>query len=376
MDEHGTSEEELDQLLEKAREDDFSYGRILSSMCTYPHPLAVKAHIRFIEANLGDPALFPGTKRLEDKIVRMLGALLGKEDVVGYVTTGGTESNIQAIRAGRNSKNVLEPNIVVPESAHFSFDKIGDLLCVDVRKAALNDVFQVDVKSAESLIDENTVALVGIAGTTEFGQIDPIKELSDIALENDLLLHVDAAFGGLVIPFLDEHYDFDFSLEGVSSISVDPHKMGMSTIPAGVLLFRDREHMDLLSVSTPYLVSREQHSLTGTRSGGSAVAAYVVMKHLGREGFKGLVDRCMDLTGLLVSRACEFGVKPVIEPIMNVVALDVPDLDRVVSMLMERRWKVSTTRSPRALRLVIMPHITEETLVLFLDDLEDVVSKV
>jgi len=66
-----------------------------------------------------------------------------------------------------------------------------------------------------------------------------MDRLAELALSNDLFLHVDAAFGGFVIPFLDRKYDFDFSVKGVSSITADPHKMGMSTIPAGGLLFRE-----------------------------------------------------------------------------------------------------------------------------------------
>lgn len=133
----------------------------------------------------------------------------------GYVTSGGTESNVQALRAFRNLKRVSNPNVVVPESAKFSFDKAGDVLRLEVRKAKLDDNYRVDVFDVERLIDENTVGIVGIAGTTSLGQIDPISELSEIALEKNVFLHVDAAFGGFVIPFIHPNVKFDFQLEGV-----------------------------------------------------------------------------------------------------------------------------------------------------------------
>ncbi len=378
MEERGMSKEAVESLLQEKKRKDLAYEKILSSMCTYPHEIAAYAYKMFLESNLGDSGLFQGTKEMEDEVIRMIGALLGNENAFGYIATGGTESNIQAIRAIRNRKRregLSEMNIIVPETAHFSFDKIADILCIEVRKAALDEQLRVDVNSVEELIDDKTIGVVGIAGTTEFGQIDPIKELSVIAKEKGIFLLVDAAFGGFVIPFLEERYEFDFSLEGVSSISIDPHKMGMSTIPAGCILFRDESYLDELAVPTPYLTTKGQFSLIGTRSGASAAATYAVLKYLGREGLKEIVGECMRLTRMLVRGAKAIGVSPVIEPVMNVVTLSFPaaEVERVANALEERGWRVSITRVPKALRLVIMPHVKEETVKLFLEDLADVV---
>jgi tyrosine decarboxylase/aspartate 1-decarboxylase len=171
-------EDEVMRILAETRARDYSYDRFLSTMCTLPHPIAVRAHNMFLETNLGDPGLFPGVAELEERVVAMLGEMLGCPDASGYVSTGGTESNIQAIRAARNEAGRKDGNIVVPASAHFSFDKIGDLLCLEVRKAELDESLKGDLSSVESLLDEKTVALVGIAGTTEFGQVDPIEQLA------------------------------------------------------------------------------------------------------------------------------------------------------------------------------------------------------
>jgi tyrosine decarboxylase/aspartate 1-decarboxylase len=377
MEERGMSREAVESLLQEKKLKDLSYERILSSMCTYPHEIAVFAHRLFMESNLGDSGLFPGTKELEENVVQIIGGLVGNENASGYMSTGGTESNIQAIRAIRNRKRkdgLRAMNIIVPATAHFSFEKIADLLNLEVRQASLDAQLRVDVNSVERLIDDTTIAIVGIAGTTEFGQIDPIRNLSDLALDRGLFLLVDAAFGGFVIPFLDEQYEFDFSLDGVSAITIDPHKMGLSTLGAGCLLFRDGSFLDELAVATPYLTTKDQCSLTGTRSGASTAATYAVLKYLGKEGLKGIVDECMRLTRMLVTGAKRIGVYPVIEPVMNVVTLRLPEteVDRVAKALEARRWRVSVTRKPKALRLVIMPHTDEETIKLFLEDLEDV----
>jgi tyrosine decarboxylase/aspartate 1-decarboxylase len=330
----------------------------------------------FLETNLGDPGLFPGVAELEARVVQMLGEMLGCPQACGYVSTGGTESNIQAIRAARNEAGIKDGNIVVPASAHFSFDKIGDLLCLEVRKAELDESLRVDLTSVEGLVDEGTVALVGIAGTTEFGQVDPIEDMARLAEEKGIHLHVDAAFGGFVLPFLKRKFKWDFSVPGVSSITIDPHKMGMSTIPAGGLLFRGAECLSALETETHYLTRARQASLTGTRSGAAAAATYAVMMHLGREGFQKVVDSCMELTAYLVAGAQKIGIEPAIEPVMNVVALSVPTPAAVREELMKLDWHVSMTREPnRALRLILMGHMNREGIDLFLADLEAVLSK-
>ena len=114
MNDQGLSEEEIFSYLENAKSEDTDYYRVLSSMCTHPHKIAVEAHRLFIEANLGDLGLFAGAHRLEKEVIRMLGELLHapsveipsgescESSVCGYLTTGGTESNIQAVRGMKN----------------------------------------------------------------------------------------------------------------------------------------------------------------------------------------------------------------------------------------------------------------------------------
>jgi tyrosine decarboxylase/aspartate 1-decarboxylase len=373
--EESLSEEEVLRTLEEMKGKDLQYDRFFSTMCTRPHSIAAKAHNLFLETNLGDPGLFPGVAELEARTIGMMAELLGCPDAVGYISTGGTESNIQAIRAARSASRVRDGNIVVPASAHFSFDKIADLLNLEVRKADLDEILRVDPSSVENLVDDQTVAVVGIAGTTEFGQVDPIDQLGKIASDRGIHLHVDAAFGGFVLPFLDRKYNWDFRVDGVSSITIDPHKMGMSTIPAGGLLFRTWKDLSTLEADTHYLTVARQASLTGTRTGAAAAATYAVMMHLGRSGFRSMVNYCMDLTRHLVAGSREIGADPVIEPVMNVVALKVKSPAQVRAELFKRDWHVSMTREPnRALRLILMPHMTHKNIDLFLEDLKTVLK--
>jgi tyrosine decarboxylase/aspartate 1-decarboxylase len=371
---------EVEGILKSYRDDDIPYSRVLSSMCTVPHPLALKAMEMFVETNLGDPGIFQGTQNLERKLMRMVGEILHNPSASGYICSGGTEANIQGIRAGRNivrrKKDVKNPNIVIPKSAHFSFEKIGDILGVEVRRAGLDEEYKVDVAEVEKLVDENTVAIVGIAGTTELGQIDPIDKLSKLALERELELHVDAAFGGLVIPFMDRKYAFDFELEGVSSITIDPHKMGMATIPSGGILFRDESYLSALEVETPYLTSKTQFTLTGTRPGTGVASAFAVLYGLGYDGMKEIVRECIKNTNTLVEEMVNLGFEPVIEPIMNVVSFKTEKAEKYREELMRRKWVISSIREPKAIRFVIMPHVTEEVIDNFLSEFKKVLKTI
>jgi len=372
---------EVEERLASFRKEDIPYSRVLSSMCTTPHPLALKAHELFIETNLGDPGIFQGTRELEGLLLEILGKILHNPNVAGYISSGGTEANIQGVRAARNLmrnkiKNPKEPNIVIPKSAHFSFEKIGDILGVEVRRASLDDDYRVNVAEVESLIDSNTVALVGIAGTTELGQIDPLVELSELAIEKGIEMHVDAAFGGLVIPFMDDPYPFDFQLEGVSSITIDPHKMGMATIPSGGILFRNERYLRALEVETPYLTTRTQYTLTGTRPGTGVASAFAVLYSLGFEGMKEIVSECIKNTKLLVEEMRALGFEPVIDPVMNVVSFKTEKAERIKENLMSRRWVISTIRNPRAIRFVIMPHVTEEVIGDFIKEFKKVLKDI
>jgi tyrosine decarboxylase/aspartate 1-decarboxylase len=342
MHEKGCSREELFSFLARRRGEDLGYGRILSSMCTVPHPIALEAEALFAGTNLGDPGLFPGTAGIERLLVERLGDLLHHRAACGYATSGGTESNIQVLRMARGLAGVRDPNVVVPESAHFSFEKACDLLSMEIRPVPL---------------DRNTACLVGIAGTTEYGMVDPAETLSDIAGDRGVFLHVDAAFGGLVIPFLEKPIPFDFALPHVSSISVDPHKMGMSPIPAGALLVRDEEMLAPLSVATPYLTVRNVYTLTGTRPGAPVAGAFAVLEYLGREGMRSIVQGCMANTARLIDGLETFGIPRAVTPDVNVATFTCGEVPP--------GWQVSRTRRGH-LRIVCMPHVSRDQVEAFI----------
>ena len=364
--------------LHKAMDEDFHFsdGKILSSMYTTPHDLAYLAHSMFIETNLGNPGLYPGTKKLEDEIISMLGKLL-HGNPHGFIVNGGTEANITALWIAK--KLTKKNEVIFPKSAHFSFMKAVDLMGLKPVEIDLNEEFQMDVDTVENKLSDKTMAVVGVAGTTELGVIDPIKKLSELCNEN-YFFHVDAAFGGFVIPFLKElGYEmpkFDFELEGVNTITIDPHKMGLSTIPSGAILIREREHADNISVESPYLTIAKHATLSGTRNSAAVASTYAVMKLLGRDGYKNVVKRCMDSTNYLVNRLNEIGLNTVIKPVMNVVGIEMKHPYKIKKMLDKIGWKLSLAHCPKCLRIVVMPHVTKNVIDNFIPDLKKVCLKI
>ncbi|MDL2261667.1 tyrosine decarboxylase MfnA [Methanimicrococcus sp. OttesenSCG-928-J09] len=435
MNEKGVSEKELFDELCSFSNADTNFKKVFSSMCTIPHPIAVAAQQQFSLSNIGDPGLFAGTCRMETEVIRMSASMLNHPDpksAVGHMTSGGTESNIEAVLHMKNrflnsisdAENTVEnatenklnnnnnrvnqskPNLILPKTSHFSFEKIANLLDIDLKKADIDSNFKVIPESVESLIDENTIGLIGIAGNTEFGFCDPIDALSEIALRHELPLHVDAAFGGFVYPFLPESdstetgdgnenkskskkVKFAFDLPGVTSVSIDPHKMGRSVIPGGILIFKNESvigsSLDKIKVRTPYLTSKYQSTLTGTRPGSSVAATYAVMKHLGAEGYRKNVAYCMELTNHFQNELKKIDLQPYIKPKINIITVSVGDgknkaadqekTEKIRAQLLEKYgWNVSATKTVPALRFVLMPHVTKEDITTMLSDLKELLN--
>ena len=380
----GTSRKSLFEMLESRLKDDFTYesGRIIGSMCTRPHSLGREVFTKFVDKNIGDSGLFPAVVDMEKETIKMLGNLLSNTRAQGSIVTGGTEANILALWTARKLSKRNKGEVVVPKSAHCSFDKAADLLGLKLVKVRLNEKFQAEVEAVKDAITPHTIAIVGMAGTTALGVVDPLLDMSEIALKNNLYLHVDAAFGGFVLPFMKQLNfkvpDFDFALPGVCSMTIDPHKMGLAPIPSGGILFRDGGLEKKVALDIPYLSGgvTEQTTLVGTRSGASVIAVWSLLKYLGTEGYTRIVKRCMRLTWKLAEEIQKIkGLDTVIQPTMNIVGLksQIFDIRRIAQELRLRKWAISLF--PNHIRIVLMPHVQEQHIESFLEDLNVIAHK-
>lgn len=347
-------------------EDPQSFDRVLSSMCTEPHPAARAAAHRFLATNPGDPATYPTVAALEDRVVERLGEMAGLSVPHGYVAGGGTEANIQAVRAARNLDDVAEPNIVIPASAHFSFHKAGELLDVTVREVPVGEDYTTDPAAMVDAIDERTILVVGVAGSTEYGRVDPLADIGTIATDRGIRFHVDAAWGGFLLPFTQ--YEWTFDALPVDTMTVDPHKYGRAAIPAGGFLARSAETMSALRVATPYLETDEQGTLAGTRSGAGVASAAAALEELWPAGYERQYERCLANATWLAEEFSDRGLE-VVDPVLPIVAADIAD--PTFHRLRDRGWRISRT-SAGELRIVSMPHVTRPTLETLLADLDAV----
>lgn len=342
-----------------------SFDRVLSSMCTEPHPDAHDAAERFIATNPGDPGTYEAVAALEERAVATLAEMTGAPDAVGTITSGGTESNLQALRSARNRAATDAPAVVAPEHVHFSVRKAARVLDMDLRTTATADGVA-DPDAVAAAVDADTVCVVCVAGTTEYGRVDPVEEIARIATDVGAQCHVDAAWGGFYLPFTD--HAWDFADAPIDTLTLDPHKAGRAVIPAGGFLARDAATLDALTVDTPYLESTAQVSVTGTRSGAGVASAAAALDALWPDGYRREHERSAELTAWLVDELRERDLS-VVEPELPLVAVDLADA--TFDALREAGWRIARTRAGET-RIVVMPHVTRERLVSFLDRLDRV----
>jgi len=388
MQENGLNKEEILKILEKKLEKDFSYNSssILGSMCTEPLDFGVEIYMKYLSKNLGDPGLFLGTAALEEELVSEIGDLFNGKNIIGTFTTGGSEANLIAMRIAKKlNKSITKPEVVVPCSAHISFDKAADLLGIKLRKAKLTDNFELDLAHFESLINNNTCGVVGIAGTTSLGLIDPIGEIGKFIEDKGIFFHVDAAFGGFVLPFLKRlNYkipSWDFSVDAVDSITADPHKMGLGIIPSGGFFLRDPSILQKTGFEIPYLAGGnfKHFHIVGTRSGGTVIAFWAILRYLGVNGFVQITKRCMENTEYLSSQINDIkGIKLATNPITNVVGITTENGESICKIdeeLRKRNWMLGKFEEFNLIRVVIMPHVQKSHLQNFVEDLKIILKK-
>jgi len=367
-----------------------SFDRVVSSMCTEPHPAAREAAERFLATNPGDPATYERVAELERTVVADLARLAGHPvfetgsdgdhataDRYGYVTSGGTEANVQAVRAARDRHtrdthgSTSEPNVVVPSSAHFSFQKAASVLDVELREVPTHPIDgdperagRVDLDALRAAVDGQTALVVAVAGSTAYGRVDPVPAVAEVAQTVDAATHVDAAWGGFYLPFTD--YDWSFADAPVDTITIDPHKLGQAAVPAGGLVAREPATLDSLAVATPYLETHAQATLTGTRSGAGVASARAAFDALHPDGYRDAHERADELAAWLAAEldGRGYAVRPRDLP---VVAVDLPE--SLVSGLREAGWRLSPTAAGEA-RIVCMPHVTRASLTGLLADLD------
>lgn len=343
----------------------------------------------FAENALGGGSAFPSVKGMEQAVIDMaLSLFQAPEGAAGFMSTGGSESILLAVhtarRVAREQRGQARHhgNLVAPETLHPAFDKAADLMDLEIRRVPVRADLRADVAGLAAAIDADTVMLVGSAPNFPYGMIDPIAELSELALSRGVWLHVDACVGGYLAPFarrLGRRVPaFDFALPGVRSISADLHKYGFCPKPSSTVLYRDaaqaaRQPFQFAGWPAGRFMTS---TVVGTRPAGGVAASWAVLNHLGAQGYLRVAER---LLGGVDAYRRELGAIPGIrvigEPDLAIVAYGSHELDpyAIGLQLGERGWLPSLLRRPRAVhRMMSMLHL--ETMPQYLDDLRAVVA--
>ncbi len=342
--ERGISREEVHAKLAQAREadTDFRTGRVFGyayDAGREAERVSKEAYVAFLSENMLDPRVYPSLRRFEIEVVSMCREhLSGGPEVVGSFTSGGTESVLLAVKTAREyfrriKPEIREPEMVLPVSAHAAFHKAAHYFDVKVVSVGIDPVtYEADVEAVKKAIGPNTILLVGSAPQFAHGVVDPIRELGQLALEHGLLLHVDACIGGFLLPYVRklgrDVPDFDFSVPGVTSISMDLHKYAFCAKGASILLMRDkalREHQFFACAEWPgYGVVNS--TIQSTKSGGPVAAAWATLHHIGEEGYLELARRTMDATDRLLAGVESVpGLKVMGKPVASIVAFTTDD---------------------------------------------------
>jgi glutamate/tyrosine decarboxylase-like PLP-dependent enzyme len=297
------------------------------------HEVAEAVAVRFLHENALNTQAFPSLAEIQSEVVAGTAALLhAPTDAAGFMTSGGTESILSAVKAareqGRIERGIAAPEMVLPDTAHAAFHKAAHYFGIAARKVATGPDFRADVDAMAAAVNANTVLVVGSAPQYPHGVIDPIPELAALASEAGANFHTDACMGGFVLPFMEMlGYDvapWDFRVDGVTSISADVHKLGYAPKGASVVVYRSKElRRHQTFVFDDWLGGFYGSSgVLGSRSALPMATAWAVMHSLGIDGYKRLTEATIDASRRMIAgvRAID-GVTVLGEPEAHLLAI-------------------------------------------------------
>ncbi|KAI8072194.1 sphingosine-1-phosphate lyase [Gilbertella persicaria] len=347
--------------------------------------ILAEAYKIFAIANPLHPEIFPGIRRMEAESVAMvLNMYHAPATGCGTMTSGGTESILMACKTYRDMykdlKSIHHPEMVVPETIHAAFMKAAYYFKIKLVTVPIDPVtLKVDIKKLERAITKNTVMIAGSAVNFPHGIADDIVALGKIAKKYNIGLHVDCCLGSFIMPFLEKAgfptTDFDFRVEGVTSISCDTHKYGFAAKGSSIIMYRNSQirkyQYFLYSQWTGGIYASP--SIAGSRPGALIAGCWAALMHMGHDGY---LDACKKIIG--ARRIMEAGVRSIpqlhvkgepIGPVLAFGANEPLNIYDVGDKLSARGWNLSALQNPSGLHIsVTLPWA--KSAELFVQDLK------
>lgn len=397
--ETGHSREEIINLMEalKAREEDRWKEGFVSGGVYHGE----EEHIDFMnriyavqsQSNPLHIDLWPSTTKFEAEIVAMTASMLGADrtddEIVGAVSSGGTESILLAMKTyrdwARDKKGITEPEMIAPTTAHAAFDKAAQFFNIRLICIPVGSDYRADMEAARAAITPNTIVLVGSAPPFPHGIIDPIEELSELAREHSIGFHTDACLGGFLLPWAEKlGYDvppYDFRLPGVTSMSADTHKYGYAPKGSSVVLYRGSELRHYQYYITTDWPGGLYFSPTfaGSRPGGLSASCWAAMVSIGEQGYMEAARLILETAALLKKGIGEIPELHVLgDPLFDVAfTSDTLDIYAVSDYMTQRSWNLNGLQQPPAVHIcVTLRHTRPGLAERFVEDLKAAVAYV
>lgn len=328
---------------------------------------------------------FKGTHRIERELINLCGTEIlnaTSNSIDGYVTSGGTEANLQAIWIYRNyfiqevGAHLDEIAIICSEDTHYAVYKAANLMCVDLIQISVDSkTRQILESDLEKKITEssnrgkrNFIVICNMA-TTMFGSVDDIYIYRKYLNEFEFKIHVDGAYGGFIYPFSNRNNDLTFSNPLVSSITLDAHKLAQAPYGTGIFLCR-KNLMEFVVTKEAQYVQGNDITLIGSRSGANAVAVWMILMTYGFDGWKLKVNDLIRKTDYLCSELQKLNIDFYRNPFLNIVTIKANELNKNIT----RKFNLvpdDHTR-PNWYKIVIMDHVRKTHLSDFINDLKDI----
>jgi len=359
---------------------------------TWMEPEAQRVIAANLHRNFIDHAEYPQTAEIEQRCIRILADLF---HAPGETTGARTQGSSEAIMLGALSlkwkwrgrreeagKDTSRPNLVFGGDVHVVWEKFCRYFDVEPRIIPLHrDKYTIGPEDVEPHVDENTIGVAAVLGTTFTGHADDIHGINDllVALKNDrgldVPMHVDGASGGFVWPFLYPDSEWDFRLEQVRSINVSGHKFGLVYPGIGWLVFRELSDLpeDLVFYEN-YLGKRDATFTLNFSTGAAMVLAqYYNFVRFGHEGYRFVMETMQANTRTLAQRVSDIGAFRLIggqdDETLPLVAFqlagehDYDEFDVASQLASERGWMVPAyTLPPNADHVTIMRALVKLTL--------------
>ncbi|KAJ6431611.1 hypothetical protein OIU84_018986 [Salix udensis] len=288
---------------------------LASFVTTWMEPECDKLIMDSINKNYVDMDEYPVTTELQNRCVNIIAHLfnapLGEsEAAVGVGTVGSSEAIMLAglafKRKWQNKRKAEgkphdKPNIVTGANVQVCWEKFARYFEVELKEVKLSeDYYVMDPVKAVEMVDENTICVAAILGSTLNGEFEDVKLLNDLLVEKnkitgwDTPIHVDAASGGFIAPFLWPELEWDFRLPLVKSINVSGHKYGLVYAGVGWVIWRSKEDLPEELIFHINYLGTDQPTFTLNFSKGSSqiIAQYYQLIRLGYEGYRNVMENC------------------------------------------------------------------------------------